>query len=880
MRIPAALLLVASSLVLAPVALADNTPQTLPYSQSWSSTGAITTDDSWSGVPGVTGYRGDALTTMNDVDARTVTAPAVELSDTPAGVVDVLANQATPNTNNTGGVAEFEITDPVVALQGSGTADAPFILISIVTTGLNTIVVRYTVRDIDGSADNAAQQVALQYRVGTSGLFTDVPSAYIADATTAGSATQTTMRSITMPSAVDNASVVQLRIITTNATGNDEWVGIDDISITGTAISTGPVCGNGMVESPEQCDGGACCTATCTFQPSTTSCRGAMSDCDATEFCTGTSATCPAVDAAVTPGTACGGGSGFGGGGPAALSCDAPDTCSGTVGATAVCVDNFQPSTFACRAAVGECDATEFCSGTGPTCPVVDAAQTPGTSCGLMPSGVCDAQDVCSGTTGSTASCSARVQPNTTVCRSIAGTCDVIERCNGSTTVCPGDGFLNATNVCRASAGTCDSTEFCSGSAAACPSDSVLPLGTACRASTGVCDPAESCNGFAVCPSDRSAVDGTACADGTTCNGAETCQMGTCRAGAALSCDDRNACTADACAEPGGCENTAIRGCCNIDGDCTDDGDVCTTTRCSGTGGSCEHLPITGCCDSDADCTGGTTCLAVACNLGTNRCETTPVMGCCDADSDCNDSISCTADRCTLATGACTNTDIDGCCVGDGDCDDGDECSTDRCSGGRCSTTPIDGCCFGDTDCMDDDGDACTTPSCNVATERCMEDVVDCDDGDGCTADACESDGSCSHTAISCDDADECTVDSCSAGACEHMDLDGCGLSDAGMPMGDAGTPMDDAGTMVGMDAALPDAGFTNDAASLRTDVPVDAGSLSNVDAGIGENDAGPLDVSMSNCSCRVASPDRTNRGLFLALGLLAMVASRLRRRR
>ena len=39
--------------------------------------------------------------------------------------------------------------------------------------------------------------------------------------------------SVNLPAAVDNQSTVQLRILTTNATGNDEWVGIDDISITG-----------------------------------------------------------------------------------------------------------------------------------------------------------------------------------------------------------------------------------------------------------------------------------------------------------------------------------------------------------------------------------------------------------------------------------------------------------------------------------------------------------------------------------------------------------------------------------------------------------------------------------------------------------------------
>ncbi|MBN8612369.1 MAG: hypothetical protein J0L92_17370 [Deltaproteobacteria bacterium] len=866
-----------SVLAFATIARADTAAFNLSsgsLTQDWTNLGLITANDSWSGVASIEGYRGDGGASGTGVNPTTVTA---DLS----GVIDVNANQTNPDTFTTGGVTEFHIANPVVALAGSGTARAPNIVFALNTTSRMNITFACNLRDIDASADDAAQPIAVQYRVGGSGAYTNIAGGYFPDVTTASSATQVTPVSLTLPSDANNSALVQIRVITTDAVGNDEWIGIDDISITSSPISTGPVCGNGMIESGEQCDGGACCNpTTCQFQASSVVCRAQANECDVAELCTGTSAACPATDAAVAPGTACGD-SGFGGGGPVTASCDAPDTCAGTVGATAVCVDNFQPPSVVCRVAVSDCDAAEFCTGTGPTCPVVDAAQPPGTVCGAMPSGVCDAPDVCQGTEGFTATCAARVQPNTTVCRSIAGPCDVVDRCDGSGTSCPADAFLDGSNVCRPSAGVCDSAEQCTGASAACPTDSVLAIGTLCRASTGTCDPAESCNGFATCPADRSAPDGTACGDGTTCDGAETCQMGSCLPGTPLSCDDRNACTADACAEPGGCQNNAIAGCCNIDGDCSDDGDVCTTERCSGTGGTCESLPITGCCTDDSDCSGGTACLAVSCNLGTNRCETTPVMGCCDADADCDDSVSCTRDTCNTTTGACSNTDIVGCCVGTADCDDGDECTTDRCSSGTCAATAIDGCCLGDSDCTEGDGDACTAPSCNVATERCTETAISCDDADGCTADACEADGSCSHTDISCDDGDECTADSCAAGACEHTDIVGCGMTgDAGMMTDDAGMMTDDAGMMVGMDAALPDAGFTNDAASLRTDVPVDAGSISNVDAGLGNTDAGPLDVDESGCSCSVPGTRTTSRDHWLALGVIGLLVAGLRRRR
>lgn len=200
--------------------------------QDWSNTGLITASDDWSGGPSIAGFRGDGLTSATGVDPQTVLA-----ADDP-GVLDVNANQTNPNTFTTGGVAEFHVADPVVALQGSGTADAPYVQLYVNTTGVQNIQVSYTLRDIDGSSDDAVQPVALHYRVGAGGSFTNVPAAYVTDATTGpGLATLVTPVSVTLPAAADNQAQLQLRIMTTNAAGNDEWVGIDNISITGTPIA-------------------------------------------------------------------------------------------------------------------------------------------------------------------------------------------------------------------------------------------------------------------------------------------------------------------------------------------------------------------------------------------------------------------------------------------------------------------------------------------------------------------------------------------------------------------------------------------------------------------------------------------------------------------
>jgi len=213
----------------------DTTPTSLPFSQNWSNTSLVNTTNDWSGVPGIIGYRGDDLTTATGTDPQTILADG---SSTP---VSVVVNQANPNTNATGAVAEFDgIADPAIALQGSGTADAPHIVISLNTTGFQNVNVAYNLRDIDGSTDNAVQAVALQYRIGNSGSFTNVSAGFVADATTGpGLATLVTAVSASLPSGCDNEAIVQLRIITANAAGNDEWVGVDDILITGTPMGGG-----------------------------------------------------------------------------------------------------------------------------------------------------------------------------------------------------------------------------------------------------------------------------------------------------------------------------------------------------------------------------------------------------------------------------------------------------------------------------------------------------------------------------------------------------------------------------------------------------------------------------------------------------------------
>ncbi|TMJ18332.1 MAG: hypothetical protein E6G92_00275 [Alphaproteobacteria bacterium] len=194
------------------------------FSQNWTDTNQITANDNWSGVPYIIGYLGDI-----DAGSTTNVDPRLR-TDANLGAIDVIANLSA-TTSTSGGVGEFQIADPTIGLQGSGTADAPSIVLYMDATGRSGVRLQANLRDIDTTADDSAQQVNVQYRTSPGGAWTNVPGGYFADVTTGGSATQVTALDVTLPADANNAATLEIRILTTNAAGNDEWVGIDDIVV-------------------------------------------------------------------------------------------------------------------------------------------------------------------------------------------------------------------------------------------------------------------------------------------------------------------------------------------------------------------------------------------------------------------------------------------------------------------------------------------------------------------------------------------------------------------------------------------------------------------------------------------------------------------------
>jgi hypothetical protein len=210
---------------------------------------AITSNDDWSGVASVEGYFGQNLTATHGVDPQTILTAEFTNSTLPNSPTNVSANKGNPSAFNAGGVAEFDGgTYIATGLQGNVQAN-PYLVFYLNTTARSNITVDYSVQDIDGGSNDSVSRVALQYRVGQTGNFTNIPAGFIADATDGGAAGRVTLRNVVLPAAANNQAMVQVRLLTTNAANSaggstpDEWIGINSVTIG----SSGPTAAGAVV---------------------------------------------------------------------------------------------------------------------------------------------------------------------------------------------------------------------------------------------------------------------------------------------------------------------------------------------------------------------------------------------------------------------------------------------------------------------------------------------------------------------------------------------------------------------------------------------------------------------------------------------------------
>lgn len=237
---------------------ADNTYANLSgdsfnFSLHAGNTNMITSNDNWLGVASVEGYQGNGLTGAQGIDPQTVLGTGFAGNGLPgAGSTQVNANKGNPSAYNAGGVTEFDSgTYLAIGLQGSVQAN-PYLVFYMNSLGRGPITMSYDIIDIDAGSNSAVSPVALQYRIGNSGNFTNVPAGYVADATDGPTiAGRVTSRTVQLPSNTANQLNVQIRLITTNSSGPDEWIGVNNVVFSSLPPSSAHVEISGRAVTPK-----------------------------------------------------------------------------------------------------------------------------------------------------------------------------------------------------------------------------------------------------------------------------------------------------------------------------------------------------------------------------------------------------------------------------------------------------------------------------------------------------------------------------------------------------------------------------------------------------------------------------------------------------
>jgi hypothetical protein len=200
------------------------TAQSLPYSQDFSALAHTSTT-----YP--SGWQGWTISTSPSSSFNT-SAPTADRSL----VASSTAATTSGNVHNYNGQIGF---------LNTGSLDLS-VVVAINTTGYTSVSVTYDISTLrnpyDGTSNTRINEVTLQYRVGTSGSFTNLTGIeYQNNMTTQTSGTtpqNQQTKNITLPAECDNQAVVQLRLASRQVSGSGSRpsFAIDNVSISGTAI--------------------------------------------------------------------------------------------------------------------------------------------------------------------------------------------------------------------------------------------------------------------------------------------------------------------------------------------------------------------------------------------------------------------------------------------------------------------------------------------------------------------------------------------------------------------------------------------------------------------------------------------------------------------
>jgi len=202
-------------------------PQTLPYSQGF---GTVAFSTLPAGVAAWNGLNGGSVATSASAG-----------NSTPTGDATITGRTTVTNAGGSFGYAESGNARFYIQTSSNATSGANQLAIAVNTLGKIGIVLGYSVETI--VADARSIGTVCQYRIGGTGSWTTItPSSGFNPATQpgGGAAGPLTTVTATLPAAAENKENVQIRwaIWRGNEGGNSSGLAIDNISVTGTAIST------------------------------------------------------------------------------------------------------------------------------------------------------------------------------------------------------------------------------------------------------------------------------------------------------------------------------------------------------------------------------------------------------------------------------------------------------------------------------------------------------------------------------------------------------------------------------------------------------------------------------------------------------------------
>jgi len=434
------------------------------------------------------------------------------------------------------------------------------------------------------------------------------------------------------------------------------------------------------------------------------------------------------------------------------------------------------------------CTATDVCSagscvGTGDPCPGQLCDETNNVCVDCLVHADCDDGNIC--TTDVCVGGACQHNPNTLACND-GLFCTLSDQCSGGT--CVGSGDSCPGQLCNESTNTCVDCL----TNADCDDGDVCTTDTCSAGSCGYTNNMLPCNDGLFCTANDNCAGGVCVGAGDPCPG-QLCseKFNACvECLGVADCDDGNVCTNDTCTV-GNCGYTNNTLPCDDGLFCTDT-DTCSGGACVGSGDPCAPALLcdegtNSCveCFSALDCDDDNPCTNDAC-LGGGICQNA------NNTSPCSDGLFCTLND-VCSGGVCvgggdpcpgefcnetTNTCVD--CFVHADCNDGNVCTTDTCNAGACVLTNNTSACNDGQFCTLTDvcsggvcvgsGIPCPGQLCNETNDTCVNCLsdADCNDANVCTNDVCVS-GTCQLTnnTAPCDDGLFCTaVDTCSGGVC------------------------------------------------------------------------------------------------------------------